>query len=71
MKTKHLTALLLASCICLTAVPAAAPGYAITATAEESGDFSYTVLEDGTAEISKYNGSDRQLRFRRRSTGRR
>ncbi|MBQ8079952.1 MAG: leucine-rich repeat protein [Oscillospiraceae bacterium] len=58
MKTKHLTALLLASCICLTAVPAAAPGYAITAKAEESGDFSYTVLEDGTAEISKYNGSD-------------
>jgi hypothetical protein len=34
---------------------------AITASAETYGDYEYSVLDDGTVEISKYNGSDEEV----------
>ena len=34
---------------------------AITASAETYGDYEYTVLDDGTVEISKYTGSDKEV----------
>ena len=34
---------------------------AITASAETYGDYEYTVLDDGTVEISKYTGSDEEV----------
>lgn len=33
----------------------------ITASAETSGDFDYTVLDDGTVEINRYNGTDKKV----------
>lgn len=33
----------------------------ITANAETSGDYDYTVLDDGTVEINRYNGSDKKV----------
>ena len=33
----------------------------ITASAETSGDYEYTILDDGTAEITKYKGTDEVL----------
>lgn len=33
----------------------------MTASAETSGDYSYSVLDDGTVELTKYNGSDASI----------
>ncbi|MBQ9695027.1 MAG: leucine-rich repeat domain-containing protein, partial [Oscillospiraceae bacterium] len=55
-------ALLAAASMCLMSVPVLPgdlPGAAIVASAETSGDFEYSVLEDGSVEISKYNGADK------------
>ena len=62
MRMKHLTALLLASCISVTAVPVTAPGFAVTANAETAGDYEYGVNnDDGTVIITGYSGSDTEL----------
>ena len=36
-------------------------GAAMSVSAEMYGDFEYTVLDDGTAEITKYNGTDAKV----------
>ena len=54
---KRLFSALLALCIVLTALPLTG----LTAFAAESGDFTYTVLSDGTAEITNYTGSATEL----------
>ena len=37
------------------------PFSAVSAVAETSGDYEYTILEDGTAEITNYTGSDTEI----------
>ncbi|MCH5317266.1 MAG: leucine-rich repeat protein [Eubacterium sp.] len=52
MKNKRVLSLLLAVMILLSSLPFAG----VTAFAAKSGDFEYRVLDDGTAEITGYNG---------------
>ena len=51
MTKKRIVSALLAVCMVLTMLPLTG----LTAFAAESGDFTYTVLSDGTAEITNYN----------------
>ncbi len=55
--TKKLISLLISLAVILTALPLAG----VTAFAEVSGDFEYTILEDGTAEITDYTGNAETL----------
>lgn len=56
MKKRFLSTIL-AVCMVLTMLPLTG----LTAFAAESGDFTYTVLSDGTAEITNYTGSATEL----------
>ena len=57
MTKKRIVSALLAVCMVLTMLPLTG----LTAFAAESGDFTYTVLSDGTAEITNYTGSATEL----------
>lgn len=56
MKLKKIISLLLATVIVMSVF-----AVSTIALADESNDFEYTVLDDGTAEITKYNGSTSKL----------
>ncbi|MGN0623313.1 MAG: leucine-rich repeat domain-containing protein, partial [Oscillospiraceae bacterium] len=55
------SAALALGCLALPAEVAEKLDSVITASAETYGDFEYTVLDDGTVEISDYNGSDTSI----------
>ena len=57
MKNKRMLSLLLAVMILLSSLPFAG----VTAFASKSGDFTYKVLSDGTAEITNYSGTEANL----------
>ncbi len=57
------TAALLLAAGGLGALPAGTFGTAIVASAATYGDYEYTVLDDGTVEITKYTGSEANLKI--------
>ena len=56
---KHILTKILSLCCVMALISTLSPTTAVSA--EKSGDFSYTVLEDGTAEITDYTGSATEL----------
>uniref|UniRef100_UPI0025F393B2 leucine-rich repeat domain-containing protein n=1 Tax=uncultured Ruminococcus sp. TaxID=165186 RepID=UPI0025F393B2 len=66
MKSKKILAGLLSLAFVFggTALPAAVSSFdtAVTANADVFGDFSYRLLDDGTVEITRYYGSDTEVK---------
>ena len=61
MKTKELCKKSISLVVSVLMLVSMLSGMSITAIAETSGDYEYTVLTDGTAEITKYTGTAADL----------
>lgn len=61
-KSKKIVSLLLSVLMIITALPlTAVNSFAEDTNTKTSGDYEYTVSEDGTAEITAYNGNEENV----------